>query len=260
MARLLARLVAAQRPLGAAVRRLQPPLADAPCSARSGRSRTCSTAAGSATRSTPAVTDIPIGLLLARSSSTCSASRRRPTSPSSATIAVHARRRRDRRSPTTPTPTARPGRGRPLHATLMVVALVVLLVSLGRCAPATRPTGRSPVALSDRRLPRSSTAGRLRRRRRRLRPRQHGQPARVPRRRDEVDPPRHRRRRRPRDDLPEATPTKAEGRDQRPRARPHRRHGPCACTRSAPMPAGRSTRARSSTAASSARGTAPASG
>ena len=112
MARLLARLVAAERSLGAPVRRLQPSLAVAPCSARSGRSRTCSTVAGSDTRSTPRSRT--------SRSACCSAAvildllgqrgggRHRPRGHGP----VHARRRRCLASPTTPTPTAPPGRER----------------------------------------------------------------------------------------------------------------------------------------------------
>ena len=113
----------------------------------------------------------------------------------------------------------------------MVVGLVVDPRLARRCATARRAAtaDRSPSALLWRRLPRRH-GRRLRRRRRRLRAGQHGQPTCLPRRRDEVDPARHRRRHRPRDaargDAPED-----EGGHQRPRRRPDRRRRCTPCTR-----------------------------
>ena len=246
--------------LGDAARRLQPSLAERPCSGRSGRSRTCSTASGSGHPLHAAATDIPIGTLLAGRRP-----RPRRTSAAAADVALVATIlfmlavRRDRAPPTTPTPTARPGSGRPLHSTLMVVALVLLLVSLvmRAGAPADRTRRRSRSSIIGFLL---VTAGAYRRRRRRLRLRQHGQPPRLPGRRDEVDQARPRRRR----------PTSRRSpRRRRPRPRPgindlvlvrvgdtiHALHAVVRPRRRAAR-----RRARSSTAASSARGTARASG
>ena len=99
---------------------------------------------------------------------------------------------------------------------------------------------------------------RVRRRGRRLRVRQHGQPPCVPRCRDEVDQARHRRGGGPRGAArPHAD--QSEGRDQRPRRRADR-ETVNACTRCVPTPAVRCPRARSRTAAWSVRGTGPATG
>ena len=94
-----------------------------------------------------------------------------------------------------------------LHSTLMVVALLLLLISLAIRAGAPADRTDPDRAVADR-IP-DRDRGRLRRRGRRLRVRQHGQPPRVPWRRDQMDQARHRRRDRPAT-LPEATPTKAK--------------------------------------------------
>ena len=110
----------------------------------------------------------------------------------------------------------------------------------------------------DHRVPDRHRRG-LHRRGRRLRLRQHGQPPRLPWCRHEMDQAGHRRCGRPR----RAAGSDADqdaGRDQRPRRRPARARPSTPCTPCARMPAARSTKARSSTAASSAPGTPRASG
>ena len=92
------------------------------------------------------------------------------------------------------------------HATLMTVALVILIVSL--VIRAGDPADRTVAVVLGIVAFGLVSGGGVRRRRRRLRPRQHGQPPRVPRCRHEVDQARARRRSPDLDDLAEATPTK----------------------------------------------------
>ena len=113
-----------------------------------------------------------------------------------------------------------------LHATLMTVALVVLIVSLvlragapGRPDAADRPR--------DRRVP-ARHRRRVRRRRRRLRFREHGQPPCLPRSRDEVGPSSTPASSTDLADLPEAHADQGARGDQRPGPGPAaRRSTPC---------------------------------
>ena len=108
-----------------------------------------------------------------------------------------------------------------------------------RRAPADRTVADRPVVIG---VP-DRHGRRLRRRRRRLRPREHGQPPRVPRRRHEVDRARPRRRGRP-GDAPRGDPTKAKAGHQRPRRSSGSATRSSRCTPCAPTPAVRWPRAR----------------
>ena len=167
-----------------------------------------------------------------------SASRRRPTSPSSRR-SCSCWPPRSRAPPTTSTPRRTARTRATVHATLMVVGLVLLLLSIAHPGDRTdRPD--DPHRAVDHRVPDRHGRG-VRRRRRRVRLRQHGQPARLPRRRHQVDQARHRRRDRPRD-AAGGDADQGEGRDQRPRAGPdratvHALHAVCAHA-GGPLPQG----------------------
>ena len=113
------------------------------------------------------------------------ASRTPPSSPSSSAWWPSSRRSSPA-SPTTPTRTGRRATRATTHGTIMVVAGVrhgARRSSDGCPASRTRPSPRACWSIGLLARP----GRRLRRRRPRVRPRQHGQPPRVPRRRDEVD-------------------------------------------------------------------------
>ena len=192
----------------------------APCSGRSGRSRTSSTGRGSATRSTPLLTDVPIGAPHPgpRARLLRPADRRRHRDRRRRPVDARGRGRRPRRllghgrQARGPGDAPRDAHGRRPRR---------LSRPRSRSGPAARSTGPSRSLLSWIGFV-ILVGGRVRRRRRRLRPRQHGQPPRLPGQRDEVDRPRAGRRRRD----PRGPARQGEARDQHARPRPPGRDDP----------------------------------